>query len=475
MRLSPCLLIAGLSSVHAFYPYEFKVERTSTDSLLQNVQRRFLPWMIRSEPEDNSNADPLVFGIKKVPVRRDYDIVESTTPSLAKSAALNQDGYDYSYFSVVEIGSEKKEMWLALDTGSPSTWVFGSECTDETCRSHHTFDKKSSASYISNGSSVTLGYGSGTIHGDLGQDTVSIADLNVTLSFGMASSASKAFSSYPIDGILGLGRSGTAGWTIPSFMDAVAKGKQLKSNLVGFSLSRASDGHNDGEVTFGNVDTSKFDGNITYTETNDDTWTIPVDDAYVNGKACGFSKKSATIDTGTTYFLIPPDDAKTIFDMIPKSSKSGESYYVPCDSDATLELSFSGVKYHIKPDDYIGSKSGDSCVSTIVSHQSSGENDWLVGDVFLKNVYSVFDFDNGQIGFGARNASSTSSKSTPGNGTFTAPSVTASKVGNVQATGSPSTSAAISENTETSKNSATRPSLGAGCTLLAVLTGMLLL
>jgi hypothetical protein len=63
---------------------------------------------------------PFTLDLKKVPVRRDhvYKIVESHKPSLADSAPLHQDGTDYSYFSPVYVGSQKQEMWMAIDTGA---------------------------------------------------------------------------------------------------------------------------------------------------------------------------------------------------------------------------------------------------------------------------------------------------------------------------------------------------------------------
>ncbi|KAJ5438859.1 Aspartic-type endopeptidase ctsD [Penicillium daleae] len=483
MRFSPCLLIAGLSTgVHAFYPYELKVGASASISSRENVHRRFFPWTLVSDSSDDAtDAKPLTLDIKKVPVRRDdtYSIVKSNTPTVANSAPLDQDGQDFSYFSVVEVGSQKEEMWLALDTGSPSSWVFSSSCTDKVCTTHHTFDKSASSSYVSSSSAFSVGYGSGMVEGDLGQDVFNIAGMDVTFTFGTATFANDTFSSYPIDGILGLGRSQTGGWTIPSFMDIVAKDKYITSNIVGFSLSRASDDKKDGEVNFGTVDTTKFDGNISYTSTNSDAWTIPMDDAYVNGQATNLTGKSATIDTGTTYILIPPADAQTLFAQIPGSTQSGENYIIPCNSTATLELSFSGIKYSILPDDYIGASSTGGCVSTIVGHQSSGANDWLVGDVFLKNVYSVFDFDNGQIGFGTL-----SSSNSTGNGTFVAPSVTATTAAATAAAAS--TAATIGGSTTNSSitptttsdtvmhtGAASRLSQGVGLSLLTAFTGML--
>ncbi|KAJ5529897.1 hypothetical protein N7527_003290 [Penicillium freii] len=463
MHLSSCLVfIVGISGVHAFYPWELRM-KLSTET---TVERRFVPWNLievksddESDSTDTSNAadKPWTLDLKKMPVRRNdgYKIVESHTPLLKDSAPLNQDGTDYSYFSPVHIGSQKQEMWMAIDTGAPNTWVFDSKCTEPVCTRHHKFDRSASTSYTTDDSTFSLFYGSGQVSGKMGKDTLSIAGLEVSQTFGLANNASETFRSYPFDGILGLGRSRTEGWDLPSFMDLVAEKKLIKSNLVGFSLSRSADNNKDGEINFGGVDTTKFDGTISYTRTNEKIWSIPMDDAYVNGQGCNFTGKSATIDTGTTYLLIPPADAKTLFSLVPHSSQqpsNPNNYLIPCNSTATIEFEFSGVKYNVSPKDYVGNAESDGsayCISTIVGYASNGAN-WLVGDVFLKNVYTVFDFDNGQIGFGAlasasasasdSNSSSTSSSSSSstsqGNGTFTAPPITGTAASTADATSS---------------------------------------
>ncbi|KAJ5150733.1 uncharacterized protein N7500_010922 [Penicillium coprophilum] len=439
MHLSSCLVfIAGISGVHAFYPWELRMKL----SMETTVERRFVPWtLIEAKSESTDSTDsidtssttdtkPWTLDLKKIPVRRDdgYKIVESHKPSLSNSAPLNQDGTDYSYFSPVYVGSQKKEMWMAIDTGAPNTWVFDSNCTEPVCERHHKFDRSESTSYTTDGSTFSLFYGSGRVDGKMGKDTISIAGLEVSQTFGQANNASETFQSYPFDGILGLGRSHTEGWNLPSFMDLVADKKLIKSNLVGFSLSRSADGGKDGEINFGNVDTTKFDGTIKYTATNGKIWSIPVDDAYVNGK-----------------------NAKILFSLVPDASQqpsNKNNYLIPCNSTATIEFEFSGVKYNVSPKDYVGnpeSDGSDYCISTIVGYASNGAN-WLVGDVFLKNVYTVFDFDNGKIGFGAlasasasaskSNSTSTSTSSTPsaGNGTFTPPPVTTSSATSTMAT-----------------------------------------
>lgn len=457
MRFSPCLVvIAGLSAcTHAFFPYELK---PSANSVIPSAERRFVPYSLWPPSNDDSPEKPPTLEVRKLPVRRDtYNILQSHSPNLPHSAPLSQDGKDFSYFAVVKVGSQDQHMWLALDTGAPSTWVYDSSCTLTVCTRHHTFNHSLSTTFTPNSTTFSLGYGSGSIRGGLGTDTLSVAGLSVQLVFGLVTKASSFFNSYPFDGILGLGRSGTAGWSLPSFMDMVAADNLLPANIVGFCLSRQANNPKDGEVNFGIVDKTKFDGSITYTGTVSNTWTIPLDDAYVNGQAAGLTGKSATIDTGTSYILIPPADAQSLSALIPGSAPSGsEKYIIPCNSTATLQFSFSGVKYKISPLDYVGPKTSGGCFSTIVGRQTGGANEWLVGDVFLKNVYTVFDFDNAQIGF-ARRAPTPSS----GNRTFNVPS------------GAGPDSTGSAKSAKPSDSSASQLAFGGGWSVLSVILGML--
>ncbi|KAL8907895.1 MAG: hypothetical protein Q9207_001132 [Kuettlingeria erythrocarpa] len=170
-------------------------------------------------------------------------------------------------------------------------------------------------------------------------------------------------------------------------MEAIQKVNALSSNLFGVNLQRASDGSIDGEISFGAPNQDKYQGPISHTSlvAGASIWEIPIDDAKINGKPCSMTGKSAIIDTGTTFMLLPPADAEQLHSQILGSQQESEIFNIPCASKALVQLIFSGVPYDISPADYVGYP---------ISHGSR--------DVFLKNVYSVFDYDEKQFGFASK-------------------------------------------------------------------------
>ncbi|KAL8932368.1 MAG: hypothetical protein Q9211_006355 [Gyalolechia sp. 1 TL-2023] len=352
------------------------------------------------------------------PVKRDnhYDFVTASPPTQTNSESIHNDGTDFSYFAGIDFGSSGKTMYMLVDTGAANTWVMGSECKSEICTDHNTFGASDSTSIEVASKQFDLTYGTGSVSGLTATDTVKLAGVTVSLPFGLASNVSADFSAYPMDGILGLGPRASDPKDFPTVMETIRKAKALSRNMLGVNLQRSSDSSTDGELSFGAPDMTKFQGKLFYTNNLDGSskWEIPLDDAKVNGRSCNFTGKSAIIDTGTSFMLLPPADAKKIHSQIPGAQADGETYNLPCKSRTPFQLIFSGVSYDITPADYVRSPiNGDSmCISNIIGRRPFKEDQWLVGDVFLKNVYSVFDYDEQRIGFAAK-ANKPSTTSTP--------------------------------------------------------------
>ncbi|KAM5469678.1 hypothetical protein MauCBS54593_004232 [Microsporum audouinii] len=391
----------------AFYPIKLPGSTAPHKSNHGSAERRFFP--VADLLPKNTHTGSTTLNIKRRPsnYRRDnnFPAVIASAPTAPNSLGINNDGYDYSYFSEIKVGSQGQKMWMLIDTGASRTWVFGSDCTSKSCGAHNTFGKEDSKTIKVTDEKWDVTYGTGKVAGVIVNDTMSFAGFELDTPFGSATTASDDFMSYPMDGILGIGPQDSKA-KVPTVIQLLMQQKLLKSNIIGINLQRNSDGATDGQITFGDVDKSKFSGELTYSNvvSGGYQWEIAVDDIIMDGKPLNFKGRSGIVDTGTSFLLLPPDDADLIHSKIPKSAKSSVFYTVPCSTTTNIELSISGVKYAIKPKDYVGYESTTKgiCNSLIIGRQAIGPKQWLLGDVFLKNVYSVYDFDKNRVGLAAR-------------------------------------------------------------------------
>ena len=77
--------------------------------------------------------------------------------------------------------------------------------------------------------------------------------------------------------------------------------------IFGIHHSRSSNFNDQGTITLGGVDKSKFKGKITFYNhitSNNGFWQIALDVVFVNNKPVGLREKHAIIDTGSTLMLI---------------------------------------------------------------------------------------------------------------------------------------------------------------------------
>lgn len=329
-----------------------------------------------------------------------YTIITAAAPSLPHAVGIDQDGTDFSYFIPAKFGSSGKSLYLLVDTGAGSTWVMGSDCTSSSCALHNSFGPADSTTLQPPIKDFSISYGSGDVAGRIQQDAVSVAGMTFQYQFGIANTTSNDFSNFPFDGILGLSLNKGIN---QNFMDVLRDSKQLPANIFCVFLNRNSDGPNTGEISFGAVDPAKYTGNIQYTPveaSGNGDWALKFDGISYDGNVVAGSKgRLVYIDTGTSYVFGPPDDVAALHKLISGASSSdGVTYTVPCDSTKPLTVSFSGVSHTISPKDWISAPSSSGvCTSNVYGHEVV-PNSWLLGDLFLKNVYAVFDADKPQIG-----------------------------------------------------------------------------
>lgn len=328
-----------------------------------------------------------------------FSIDKAETPSNSNSVGIDQDGSDISYFVQASIGSTGKEVYLLCDTGAGATWVMGNDCDSTACEQHTTWTPSDSKTYKDSGDSFSIAYGTGSVEGSLAQDSITIGSVEVSMEFGVANTTSDDFTHFAFDGILGMSMASGA---TDNFIKSIKSDKVLKSNIFSVDLNRASDGTNTGQLTFGGTDSTKYSGDIAYTSVDSSAgghWAVPLDNMAYDGSKAGVTGKLAYLDTGTSYAFGPSDDVAALHDLIPgASSDDGVTYTAPCDSDKPIVLVFSGVNREISVADWLSEPDTDGTCTSNIFGREAVTGAFLFGDVFLKNVYTVFDADASRVG-----------------------------------------------------------------------------
>jgi hypothetical protein len=242
-------------------------------------------------------------------------------------------------------------------------------------------------------------YGTGSVQGNIITDNIAVAGLNLTgHTFGVATTETQDFSAdtTQFDGIMGLAQSTLSEQRTLTPTESLAKGGQIKEAIVSFKISRLADQKNDGEVTFGGLDASKFDKNTLVTLNNVNQkgfWEAGLDAVSVDGNDLGLKGRTTILDTGTTLLIVPPADAQIIHKSISGANEiSNGVFSVPCTTNSSVALTFGKQSFAIDPRDIVqtpldqNNPTGD-CLSGISAGQIGGPTEWLAGDVFLKNAY----------------------------------------------------------------------------------------
>ena len=235
-----------------------------------------------------------------------------------------------------------------------------------------------------------------------------IAGFEFPFTFGLASNVSSNFEDFAMDGLLGLGRAGSSSSQTARFLEVLSKEELIPAKLYGIHLARYDDEINDGELNFGAPNTARYDGDLTFTSIVPDSefWEIPIENFSISDKSLNLGARTAIVDSGSSFVIMPPEDAEILHNLVPGSDLVNNEYTVPCNTAETVKIKFSGKNFDISSADYVGpaAHEGDeeTCLSNFIAAQVFSETQWVVGAVFMRNVYSVFDLDEERIGFGVR-------------------------------------------------------------------------
>jgi saccharopepsin len=318
---------------------------------------------------------------------------------------------DAQYFGEINIGTPGQTFSVVFDTGSSNLWVPSTRCSSIACYMHRKYDADQSSTYQENGTDFSIRYGTGSLTGVISNDVVEIGGL-VIEEQDFAESIEEPGITFAVgrfDGILGLGYDNIAVQrVVPPFYNMINQ-KLIKEKLFGVWMNFA-DGGEGGEIIFGGTNEDHYDVDDLHWApvTRKGYWEVNLENVFLgNEKIPTGAKKSngigAAIDTGSSLFVVPTAVADAINKKIGAKKTWSGQYTVECERVPDLPeltLVFAGKKHTLEATDYILNAQGQ-CISGFMGMdipEPAGPL-WIVGDVFLRKFYTIYDLGNNRVGF----------------------------------------------------------------------------
>ncbi|KFP44309.1 Embryonic pepsinogen, partial [Chlamydotis macqueenii] len=306
---------------------------------------------------------------------------------------------DMEYYGIISIGTPPQDFTVVFDTGSSNLWVPSVFCTSLACQNHQTFNPSQSSTYKSTGRNLSIFYGTGNMEGIVGSDTVTVASLvDTDQLFGLSTTELGQFFVYvTFDGVLGLGYPNLAADGITLVFDKMVNESLLEENLFSVYLSRETTGS---VVIFEGIDESYFTGSINWVSiSHQGYWQISMDSIIVNCQeiTC-IGGCQAVIDTGTSLVAGPPSSIGGIQSAVGARQDVHGEYNVNCSSISAMPdviFVINGVQYPVPASAYTEQNDLGPCRSNF---QDTAGDLWILGDVFIRVYYSIFDRANNRVG-----------------------------------------------------------------------------
>lgn len=353
----------------------------------------------------------------------------------------------YVTCDVLDLGNGYNQTFqLLLDTGSSVSWIFNQSCTSNACQQTHINKFNDFAQPITVESEFSLAYSGQMVDGSLINglsDNLLFEFEGFTLSnltIGLASKVPDLFNGFNVSGILGI-PSNTDKFVDRNLIFQLNDLQIIDQQIFGLALVPSSQtveyvdrGSNPlplpsnyggvmvvGSKAIDYKDKFLTDSLIYYTNlivNQDDYWLINLVDVQILNSNGTFpfndtlTNKSTIIDTGTTGFVLPLNDANALHQQLfgdDLITDNNGNYAFPCNSSSqNILFSIDSHTFEISVRDFQGKQYTTSGLEGYCASMIQGLNSpyWVFGAAFLSKYYTVFDLEQSRIGFGDARISS---------------------------------------------------------------------
>ncbi|XP_065206081.1 pepsin-2B-like [Planococcus citri] len=315
------------------------------------------------------------------------------------------------YYGAISIGTPPTQMNVQFDTGSSSLWVHSTRCDSPACPSTQNrtrYDHHSSETYQKyekEDESSTLWYGSGSVDGFWSRDTISIRGYKMNNErFLEPTDMSGPIVSRAYDGIIGLNYKPQTDSI--NIISKYCEQRGVNDTTFSFYLTK----NNGGELLLCGSYVYRYRRKLKYVNEVEKSstslsWTIPVEKVSITSDYADkryteiiATNNTALVATGSSFIHGPEEHVnaikrsiESILSMIP--DPRANLHKLP-----NITFTIGGEDYVLTGQDYIIIDHDDVIVGLDETNTPS-TSEWVLGAVFLRKYYSVFDMKNHRIGF----------------------------------------------------------------------------
>lgn len=380
-------------------------------------------------------------------------LLKVKTQNLKSVGQKVNDYEDVEYIGNITIGTPDQTFLVILDTGSANLWVpdttcgsGGSNCqsfcsdadicqflcdasccsgksaafkTDVhefanspkgACDTKRKFDSSKSSTYVKNGQSWEIEYGTGSASGFLGQDTVRFGDAGTDqlvvpkTTFGQATSIASFFAQDPIDGILGLAFTSLAvDNVVPPLINAINQGLLDKPLFTVYLEERgAVDNVPGGVYTYGGLDTQNCGDVIAYQKLSSATYFQFKMDAIGVQSYSSSQGWDVISDTGTSFIGGPQDVTDAMAQAVGATyDDQYGTYFIDCKANVgTVSVTIGGKQYGIAAKQVLVDAGNGQCEFAFFPFDFGGFGPaWILGDPWIRQYCNVYGLGDKNIGF----------------------------------------------------------------------------